>query len=385
MYVTTSNQEKPAEEYLRKSFDVVASDNTDAVERELKILIEEKIRTNQMWTTDWKNIELPPSCYAPSRSPEQDIGDSDINELDKREKRAKRFQAHDRTNKLHWESKEPELDVINMEQTIVGTCQQLEKQYLRLTSAPDPSTVRPLRVLKKTIEVLKNKWAEEKNYTYICDQFKSLRQDLTVQHIQDEFTVEVYEIHARIALEKGDVGEYNQCQTQLKELYRLNIPGQMIEFMAYRLLYFVYTRNRSDINALIAELTDEMKENKAIKHALDVRSALATSNYHKFFDLYSKAPNMGVYLMNLFVERERIAALKILCKSFRPNLDLEFIRSELAFENIEECIKFLSDHNASQYIISNSTLETKGAQKPIDACSKKFEKTINNGNPINNW
>ena len=70
-----------------------------------------------------------------------------------------------------------------------------------------------------------------------------------------------------------------------------------------------------DINALIAELTDEMKENKAIKHALDVRSALATSNYHKFFKLYLEAPNMGAYLMDHFVERERISALKILCKS----------------------------------------------------------------------
>jgi hypothetical protein len=58
-----------------------------------------------------------------------------------------------------------------------------------------------------------------------------------------------------------------------------------------------------------------MKENKAIKHALDVRSALATSNYHKFFELYLKAPNLGAYLMDHFVERERIAALKILCKS----------------------------------------------------------------------
>ncbi|CAH1762568.1 8603_t:CDS:10 [Entrophospora sp. SA101] len=388
---TTSNHEKQAETQTTTenrwppdlSFDVVSPDNTDAVERELKILIEEKIRMNQMWTTDWKNMELPPSCYTPSpnkdnkrrgRSPEQDIDDNDINELDKREKRAKRFQAHDRMNKLRWEPKEPKLDDINMEQTIVGTCQQLEKQYLRLTSAPDPSTVRPLRVLKKTLEVLKSKWTGGNNYTYICDQFKSLRQDLTVQRIQDEFTVRVYETHARIALEKGDVGEYNQCQTQLKELYRLNIPGQIMEFMAYRLLYFVYTRNRSDINALIAELTDEMKENKAIKHALDVRSALATSNYHKFFDLYLKAPYMGAYLMDLFVERERISALKILCKSFRPNLDLEFIRSELAFENKEQCIKFLSDHNASQYIISNSTLETKGAQKPIEEYSKKFEK-----------
>jgi hypothetical protein len=88
------------------------------------------------------------------------------------------------------------------DQPLVGRCMNLEKKYFRLTSAPDPDNVRPLPVLEKTLELLKKKWREEQNYSYICDQFKSLRQDLTVQHIKSNFTVNVYEIHARIALEK---------------------------------------------------------------------------------------------------------------------------------------------------------------------------------------
>lgn len=72
-------------------------------------------------------------------------------------------------------------DVIDWDaQTIVGTSRQLEKPYLRLTSAPDPKTVRPLPVLKQTLEHLKKKWRAEGNYAWVCDQFKSLRQDLTV-------------------------------------------------------------------------------------------------------------------------------------------------------------------------------------------------------------
>ncbi|KAL8854941.1 MAG: hypothetical protein Q9221_000137 [Calogaya cf. arnoldii] len=229
---------------------------------------------------------------------------------------------------------------------IVGRCEDLEKKYFRLTSAPNPDTVRPLHVLEKTLDHLKKKWKREKKYPYICDQFKSLRQDLTVQRIKTSFTVDAYEIHARIALEEGDLSEYNQCQTQLRALYAQNLGGHPFEFLAYRILYFLHTSNRTDMNDVLADLTPTEKRHPAVKHALDARSALALGNYHRFFQLYLDTPNMGAYLMDMFVGRERLSALSALCRAYKPDVRLRFVTEELGFDSDEDCARFICEHGA---------------------------------------
>lgn len=208
---------------------------------------------------------------------------------------------------------------------IVGTCQVLEKNYFRLTAPPNPNTVRPLPVLEKALDHISTKWKRQHDYTYFCDQMKSMRQDLTVQRIKNEFTIRVYELHARIALEKRDLGEYNQCQTQLRALYKMKLGvdggsgGNQDEFTAYRILYLLYTCNRTDMNNMLADLTTADKKGPFVQHALSVRAALASGNYHRFFSLYAESQdqrwNMVPYLMDMFVERERVAAMAAMSKA----------------------------------------------------------------------
>ena len=79
--------------------------------------------------------------------------------------------------------------------------------------------------------------------------------------------MQVYEIHARIALEsvssviqwikaksdilQDDMVEYNQCQATLKTLYELGIPGRVEEFTAYRILMLLHGLNRSGMYCVL--------------------------------------------------------------------------------------------------------------------------------------
>ncbi|XP_068855220.1 leukocyte receptor cluster member 8 [Aphelocoma coerulescens] len=203
---------------------------------------------------------------------------------------------------------------------ILGTCQEVTKRYLRLTCAPDPATVRPVPVLRQALALVRSHWQQHRDYAWACEQLKSLRQDLTVQGVRTEFTVEVYETHARIALEKGDHEEFNQCQTQLKALYGESLPGCVGEFTAYRILYCMFTNNSGELTTELALLPPALRSDPAVAHALALRAAWALGLYSRFFRLHGSAPAMGPRLIDLFAERERRRALRAILKAYRPAL-----------------------------------------------------------------
>ncbi|CAM0882923.1 unnamed protein product [Alopecurus aequalis] len=248
--------------------------------------------------------------------------------------------------------------------TIKGTCQEIEKRYLRLTSAPDPATVRPEDVLEKALHMVET---SEKNYLYKCDQLKSIRQDLTVQRIQNELTVKVYETHARLALQAGDLSEYNQCQSQLTRLYSDGISGCHLEFSAYNLLcVMLHSNNKRDLLSSMASLSKEAKLDGTVKHALAVHSAVSSGNYVMFFKLYKKAPGLNSCLMDLYVERMRFEAIKCMSKSYRPTVPVRYAARVLGFtrvvevceaevaDGLEECEEWLKAHGAILAVDGNN-------------------------------
>ncbi len=73
-----------------------------------------------------------------------------------------------------------------------GRSSKLEKPFLRLTGAPNPAHIRPLKVLRLALEHVKSRYLSgEGLYEWACEQLKSIRQDLTVQGIQNRFAAHV--------------------------------------------------------------------------------------------------------------------------------------------------------------------------------------------------
>ncbi|KAJ0259535.1 SAC3 family protein A [Hirschfeldia incana] len=262
--------------------------------------------------------------------------------------------------------------------TVKGTCQEIEKRYLRLTSAPDPSTVRPEDVLEKALLMVQE---SPKNYLYKCDQLKSIRQDLTVQRIHNHLTAKVYETHARFALEAGDLTEYNQCLSQLKILYAEGIEGCTLEFAAYSLLYItLHSNNNRELLSSMSRLSKEAKKDEAVRHALSVRAAVTSGNYVLFFRLYKTAPNMNSCLMDLYVEKMRYKAVTFMSRSCRPTIPVSYLARVLGFtgtssegagekeiDGMDECSEWLKAHGASLIADSNGDmlLDTKASSTSL--------------------
>ncbi|PHJ24614.1 sac3 ganp family protein [Cystoisospora suis] len=248
---------------------------------------------------------------------------------------------------LTWQEK---LEIAKSTEKIVGTSTALEKTYLRLTNAPDPATVRPPEILKKAFEHVLQKHKEgSATWRYVEEQFRSIRQDLTVQGIKNDFVRRVYETNGRLALSYHDLGQFNQCQTQLRDLYkRLQVPEndpERLEYLCYRLVYMALQGMRLDVLRVMSEMTVKERTDPSVVYAMKVRRALADGNFRRYFYLASIGPHSTKHLCEIFEPRMRMLALVCMTKA-SLNLQPKKIQEELHFSSMRETIDFLQKEGA---------------------------------------
>eukprot|EP00529_Nitzschia_sp_RCC80_P023381 CAMPEP_0113475688 /NCGR_PEP_ID=MMETSP0014_2-20120614/19253_1 /TAXON_ID=2857 /ORGANISM="Nitzschia sp." /LENGTH=476 /DNA_ID=CAMNT_0000368623 /DNA_START=1094 /DNA_END=2524 /DNA_ORIENTATION=- /assembly_acc=CAM_ASM_000159 len=282
----------------------------------------------------------------------------------------------------------------NNVEPLVGKSESIEKSYLRLTSDPKPEDVRPLPVLRKALLHIRTQYVEQEDVEWANDQLKAVRQDLTVQHIRDPFVLDVYETHARLLLEHGDLNEFNQCQTMIRSLTNPMLQQQdqdqdqnftrrkhrdkrkdmpllqqseqsRDEFAAYGILYSLVQRSAGDIIITLSYFTTLSRHSQqqqngrhstanlsdsvtgpAFRHAVQVVKAVIHNDYHTFFRLYECAPHMSAYLMDFLLRRIRQNAYESIVASYRPSVGVEQFRETLVFSDMDETRRFLRKSGA---------------------------------------
>jgi hypothetical protein len=145
-------------------------------------------------------------------------------------------------------SSKDENEFLRVSAGIVGTCEEVEKSYVRLTRQPHASSIRPERVLRMSLQSVLRREAEGEDYEARMDSLMSICQDLKLQQIDNDLTVTVRELMAVYALRdrargksgklEVDISSFSDAILHLKTLYEAN-PGQPreLEFAVYRFAF----------------------------------------------------------------------------------------------------------------------------------------------------
>ncbi|KAK8890160.1 hypothetical protein M9Y10_034920 [Tritrichomonas musculus] len=233
---------------------------------------------------------------------------------------------------------------------LVGTSTSLEKEYLRLAGDQvlDSSMFRPLPVLKESLQYCLSKFNKNKDYEYISEQLRSIRQDLTVQHIEDVFNVTVYETHAKLAIQNNDWGNFNQSMGPLEILYskKLGSFENICEFWMYRIIYLFGVDDIDGLCSFIPRINHNVFISKDVQFAIKVWKIAQSGEWMKYFSIMKKSNPFIKSVMTLKAQSLRITALSCLCRAFR-NLSLKDYRTFLCYNEDEDDLlrKFLDEYD----------------------------------------
>ncbi len=132
--------------------------------------------------------------------------------------------------------------------------------------------------------------------------------------------------------------------------------------------------------AEIGEVTRRGSPGPATLHALRVRSAIATGDYVAFFGGYASAPNLSSYLIDLFIDRERVITLKKLTRAVKPTLPITLIAQRCGFTHTtgqdDEAVKEASAWvRGLGVVITGGVIDCKAAYAVLVARVEEMQRT----------
>ena len=117
--------------------------------------------------------------------------------------------------------------------------------------------IRPPDVLAKSLKHVLGQYRKHNDYCYIKNQFRSIRQDLLLQSIRNEFNVIIVENNIRVCLENYDIVEYERLRVELEELYRDYPRCKNDEFVYASLIYLILNEDSLGLHKLFKEMKDD--------------------------------------------------------------------------------------------------------------------------------
>ncbi|KAI5969727.1 hypothetical protein CANMA_001189 [Candida margitis] len=327
------------------------------------------------------------------------VAEEDYASHERKRQRAERFEATSLPHTLP-----PTTANVKNGGPIVGLNPNLEKYYLRLTSEPDPRNVRPQHILEKSVQYVLKKYGtlpDKEAYHYLNNQFKSIRQDLTVQHIKNDFAISVYEQNARLALKHDDLGEFNQCSGQLKFLYNYKRQSSLdwskrfisseVEMICYKIIYMMITNSNSEICKLKLSLLQDYKgfqrENANVVYFKFIMSLFRLNNYKLTNNCFQFYEELGEYkglndvhlalkVISGFLDNKiRLSGLYVICSANRTGMKIESLQDLLSFEDRRDCDAFLRKFQLDTFITKDDfqAFRAKGTVKALYKKSTKID------------
>uniref|UniRef100_T1IJM7 Germinal-center associated nuclear protein n=1 Tax=Strigamia maritima TaxID=126957 RepID=T1IJM7_STRMM len=276
------------------------------------------------------------------------------------------------------------LPSFEMAVTNAGESQEIDhksavKEYSRSSAdqeEPLPHELRPISVLSMTMDYLvcnvMDSFEKAENptewYDFVWNRTRSIRKDLTQQHLCDLNSVALVEkcarfhIHCAERLCEEDMISFDQkinnenltkCLQTLKHFYHdlavknVQCPCED-EFRGYDI---ILNLNLGDILRQVQQLSLRAQKSEPVAFAVKVFGALNSNNYVRFFKLVRRATYLNACLLHRYFNQVRNKALHILIRAYTAHRPTKFPLPEftyvLGFENDNDASDFCVLHGLS--------------------------------------